>query len=332
VCYVSCVLFKNALQTTLTSNGAHPRTASAYLVSAILVLLGFAERVHARASDHVTLHYRSSGECPDVISSTLGAIDRQLGQSFQTTTQLVAEVDLIAHDADDFELVIDYSTSTDTSDHRVIHAESCSAAADAVALLVALALVPSQTPPEASKVEVAARPPSAAIAPLGSRNELGALVALDTAVMQRLAAGAGLELGINFGAWRVNLAAVQWIRQRVSRGSVQADIEYLSVALGACYLATFGPFEAGPCAHIEIGRLGGFASGAEAARADGARLQAAALGGQARLRLFSPVWIAVGASLEWLERRPRFVVDDVGLLHQPAEWGLRVVFGPLLVW
>ena len=296
------------------------------LLALICSPLLFVHAVHARASEHVTLRYEGSSDCAND-ASILRAIDRQLGGDFHTSSQLDANIRLIRHAESDYELSIDYSTSTHMTDHRVIHAESCKAATDAVALLLALALVPEQNAPKSADDERGAITEATV-----SRNEVGALGALDTAIMPLTAAGGGIHVGLNLGAWRVNLSAVQWIRQHVFNGTIRSDIDYLSFALGVCYLVALSAFEAGPCARVEIGRIGGFANGAAGARPDDARLEALGLGAQARLRLFSPVWLMLEPSLAWVERRPRLVLDDFLPVHQPGLWTFRILFGPLLVW
>lgn len=324
VCYVSRVQSRNAPKLPVTGRKTRRgrlRLVLTFALSALSMFVAFTSRVQARASDHVSLDYQASDDCSGA-RHILRAIDRQLGESFESDTQLRATVELHAHGPSDYELVVDYSSSSAAADHRVIHAESCEAAADAAALLLGLALVPKPPGDTATASSAAAL----------SHNELGVIGALDTAVMHRTTVGAGLLLALRFGAWRISLNAVQWLRQQIARDAVQVDIEYLSVALGACYLASLTILEAGPCLNLEIGRLGGFASGVDGARPDGARVQALALAAHVRLHVFAPLWLMVEPSVEWLERRPRFIVDEIGQLHQPAVWGMRVVFGPVFKW
>jgi hypothetical protein len=274
----------------------------------------------ADATSHVQLSYTAPSQCPQA-AEVLAAIDRQLGAGFQTDTQLQAQAEVIAHGSRDYELVIDYTASSGATDHRRVHAESCKSAAEGAALLLALALIPAEAAP----------PPAAAPTAL-PHNEFAFLAQVDSAIMPRLAIGMGLQVGLRLGAFRLQLMAAQWLRQQTNFGDIQSTFEFWSVGVGACYLADFDLVQAGPCTRIEIGRLAGYAEAVEAARPDGARLQAVSLGAQARLRLFSPLWLMFDAALEWLERRPEFIVTGFGRLHQPATWGARLAFGPLLIW
>jgi hypothetical protein len=277
---------------------------------------------HARAAEHIELTYTAPQGCPQR-DDVLRAIERQLGAQFSSDTRLRANARVTERGPQDYELVIDYSGSSGSSSDRRVHSESCAAAADAAALLLALALIPTAAAPAPAPVPSSSR---------AAGSELGLLTLLDSAVLPGIGFGFGLQFGLSLGAWRINLSVAQWLSEQVELTGAQVHLDLWSVDLGACYLGSWGAFQAGPCARVEVGRLSGYALGVDAGRPDGARLQAASLGAQARIRLFSPVWLLVELGLEWIERRPQFVVAGIGAAHHPDPWGARLGFGPLLIW
>jgi hypothetical protein len=159
------------------------------------------------------------------------------------------------------------------------------------------------------------------------------LAAGDGSVMPKFAFAGGVQLGFSLGALRVNLSALEWAPKDVRvREGAGAQLEYWSVGVGVCYLLGGPALQAGPCARIELGRLSGAPIGIDSGRPGGARTQAVALGGQLRFRVIPPVWLMLDVGAEWIERRPSFVVSDYGPLFQPARFGVRSSFGPLLIW
>jgi hypothetical protein len=279
-----------------------------------------ARAAHAQAAEHIELTYAAPDGCPQR-AEVLRAIERQLGPKFSTDTQLRARASVTERGPEDYELLVRYSGSSGTSSDRRVHSESCQAAADAAALLLALALVP---------VTVAPAPAEPGRRAAGS--ELGLVALLDTAVLPGVGFGAGLQFGLSLGAWHINLSVAQWLSKQLELTGAQVQIELWSVDVAACYLASWGALQAGPCVALEVGRLSGYAFGVDASRPGGARLQAASLGAQARIRVVSPVWLLLELGLEWIERRPQFVVAGLGTVHRPDPWGARLGFGPLLIW
>jgi hypothetical protein len=279
-----------------------------------------------RAADPLALELSFSAPegCPQR-EAVLRSIQAQLPSDFRSATRLRARAEVVQHGPQDFELVLEYSEDSGAHDARRVQSESCEAAADAAALLLSLALVPSHPPPPKS-------PPTAAAQPAPAHNEVGVVGQLDTALMPKLAFGAGLQLGLSFGAWRVNLSVVQWVMGQVAHDPVQVQLDYWSVGAGVCYLVGWSVFQTGPCAQVELGRMSGYAEAVDEAHFGGASVILVALSAQARLRVISPIWLMLDAGAEWLARRPRFEVAQLGLVHQPDAWGFRLAFGPLLIW
>ena len=288
-------------------------------------------RVLANAASSVQLSYDVPVGCPPALALT-GAIDAQLGDGYATDTVLRARVRVVARGARVYELSVDYSAASGVSDRRLMHAESCAAAVDAAALVLALALNPIQPAPLPAPMAAAspAETPTASSEPSFT---LAALALLDTALLQKPALGGALRIGVGLGPLQFSLGATYFVPDRVSSDAGTATLTFWSVDVGACYLTAWGPLALGPCGHFELGRQAGEVRGhVEAARSDGARLQAAALGGEVRVALSERFWLVADAAIEWIARRPQFVVTGSGTVGSANPFGARLGLGPQLVW
>jgi hypothetical protein len=279
----------------------------------------------ANAAQHITLHYVTPVSCAER-ADLVHAVDVQLGTGFITDTRLRADVQVIAHGAGDYELIVQYTTDSGAHDQRRIHGESCEAAMDAAALVLALALQPKDlgTPAEA--------PPKSVEAPdLGWA--AGAAVQVDTAATSALIVGAALRFEMSLGALRLNISVADFLAHDREHAGVDTRLQLWSADVGACYVVPLQFLRLGPCGHFELGHLAGKARGnLEAASAGSARLQAARLGTALRAQLFGPIWLAFDADLEWIARRPQFIATGIGTLSRSAPFGVRIGLGPLLIW
>jgi hypothetical protein len=278
--------------------------------------------VHADARAHVRLAFDAPEACPQA-EDVLAAIDKQLAPDFQTSTQLEAR-GRVREVPGGYELQIDYATGSGAKDRRSVRAESCSAATQAAALFLALALAP-EAPDQPDPPQ-----PTAAANPRPVRSELGIMGQLDTALLTPNAWGAGLQVGVQYGGLRITLAAAEWLSAQVN-GSVAGELCYWSVRLGACYMLDYDVVQLGPCLHGELGRMSGYAYDVADGRPDGARVQTFTAGAEGRVRLVAPVWLQIGAGFEWVQRRPRFMVGTERL-YQPEALGARVLVGPTVIW
>jgi hypothetical protein len=293
-------------------------------------------RAVASADQYVELRWNAPAGCPDR-SAVLRSIDGQLGANFVTDTHIRASAQVIAQDAEHFELHIEYTTDAGTHDERRIRGESCAAAADAAALVLTLALNPSLVEPKPVPTATPAEVPSAPRKDEQPRTatawSVEALALLDTAVMSKTAFGAGLRVGFQFGPVQLSVAGHYFFPDDVTVAGIDTRLHFWSVDLRACYMAQWSAVALGPCANFEVGRLAGEAHGAlDAAQSGAARLQAAKLGGEIRVRLYAPLWLALSAGVEWIARRPQFVVEGVGPVSSSTPFGARIELGPLLTW
>jgi hypothetical protein len=281
----------------------------------------YALPVAARASQHVTLRSSAPAGCP-TSDDMLRAIDAQLGADFSTDTTLRAEASISARGPHDFALQLSYDATPGFSDRREIRGESCSAVADAAALVLALALSPSKS---AARAAPAAQPSWAL--------EFGAFALLDTAGQAEVAFGGALRVGVGVGSLHIDISANDFVPTQSVHTGVTTRVHLWSIGVGACYLPSWGPWQLGPCVRFEMGQLSGEAQGSvEAAQAGSARLQAATLGAEMRLPVFTALWLVLDVGLEWIARRPQFEIVGIGTVSNPDTLGVRLAFGPLLTW
>jgi hypothetical protein len=296
------------------------------------VMLALCCRARAQPAQHVRLEWKVPAGCP-TRDAVLMAINRQLGNSFQTDTELRASAEIKEVGPEAFTLAIDYALAGQPAERREVPAESCRAAADAAALLIAVALSPQEAAP--------ATPPAAAAPKAGGeaneramqvRFEIAALGTLDTAIMPHVGAGAAVRLALGLDGFVLDLTPRVWASQRAEHAPASANVKAWAVELGVCYLLTLSSLQAGPCGRVEIGQLAANATGVDAATSGNARLQAMSLSLQVRSAVFPWLWLLLDAGADWIERRPQFVVDGIGTIHHPSTFGARLFLGPALIW
>jgi hypothetical protein len=236
---------------------------------------------------------------------------------------------------------------------RQLDAESCEAALDAVALVLALAVEPepSSVPagPELSpalldpvaRTDAAApahdaRPPNGPATSADRRTQprarsgtrvdgpalgLGAGVLGEVGVLPAPSLGARLAIGVGWRAWRLELAGLALLPRRAelaTNGGQSARIGWWAAQLAACR-RVIGAFEG--CVGSELGELSGEGSGVDAPRAAHGTWFAETLGAA-----FSSPWPSpsgpwswqLGSSLALAVVRPEFGFDGLGVLHRPS--------------
>lgn len=234
---------------------------------------------------------------------------------------------------------------------RELDAESCEAALDAAALVLALAVEPEPGLASASEVsrpalEPAARPHAAdpmgearrapGGAPAGADRSapsarsardagpglvLGAGVLGAVGVVPAPSLGGRLAIGVGWRAWRLELAGLALLPRRAELagdGGASAQIGWWAAQLGGCR-RVFGPFEA--CAGSELGELRGEGFGVDAPRAARGTWFAETLSAVCTSSWPSPSgpwsW-QLGSSLALAVVRPEFGFDGLGVLHRPS--------------
>lgn len=244
------------------------------------------------------------------------------------------------------------------SHHRTLVGDACDAVADGAALILALAVDPSAvarrrdaeappaTPAEAPGPSPPALPappvvdlpatvpvptvpvPRATPAAAATRWMLRAGGALDVGALPAVSGGPSLALTVAHGLLRVELGAA-WVapRQGLAAAGKGGDIDlaFGSLAVGAEARTRW--IDVGGLAGVEIGVLRAQGFGVTTPASASPPWVAVTLLGTLRRRLGARwnVVATVGAALPLL--RPRFVLDGIGAVQQPAALGLRAHAG-----
>jgi len=229
---------------------------------------------------------------------------------------------------------------------RELEAETCDAAIEAVALVLALAADAEARVPPTGPVPSAPSPPGARDALPGAASGhastsdtapgapppevalgLTAGVLGEVGLLPAPSLGARLGLDATFRAWRLELAGMALLPRRGelgSSGDVAADIGWCAAELTLCrHLA--GELEA--CASAELGQLRGEGAGVDAPQAARGTWFA-----WAPSAVWSAPWATppgrwswrLGAGAALAVVRPEFGFDGVGVLHRPSPVSGRV--------
>jgi hypothetical protein len=234
---------------------------------------------------------------------------------------------------------------------RTLAAESCRAAADATALIVALMIDPQAValhatppPPPAGGVARATRAPPpetdavASGASIGLPHSalvtalsLGPSVIVDAGTLPRLTYGAGARVGVRFGASALELGVLASAAERAAIAAttppVGGSFRFRSASLSACPAASRGRFELGACAVVELTQVNGTGFGVSSSFDNDARWLAVGGGALARLRLGRRFAIPLRIDLMAPLARPTFVLLRVpearGEVYRPSRVVMR---------
>jgi hypothetical protein len=304
------------------------RPAAAFAIS---MLAGVAAPRLASASS-VALDWVAPDGCPSS-AEVSDAIDRSVRQS-ASAARVRARV-VVTQEGGTFQASLDLG-DPGSLQTRHIEADSCSALADAVALVVTLAadsdVAPSarETPrhdvPPARPVSVreeARRSPPATSPP----PEWSATVSfvLDTATVPSKAGGLDFALGYRSSRASVEIDGVYLGPQSATladRPSQGARIWLAGVGARACYAAMAGQVDLGPCAGAAVAWIvaSGFGGPPDQPSDAIATMFVANLGARARLRVGQGLALRVTAEAVIPAQRPTFVIDGGGgdVFHVPA--------------
>ena len=222
-------------------------------------------------------------------------------------------------------------------DDRDLVGDSCQALADSAAVIMAMQLTPTHPKPLPQRDEPHPTPvrpkDSPRPAPPRSFFQLGLSGSADSAALPRLALGARADLGFSRARFYLGVSAALWLGQTETLAPAhpgQGRFGWRAASLWTCHATWGGAVRLGPCLAFEVGQLTARSSDV---RSPGAvsELWVAALGGGA-------FWVPLGSS--WLLtssvsaavplRRPSFVVEGIGEIHQPRAIGVRSALG--LAW
>lgn len=196
---------------------------------------------------------------------------------------------------------------------------------------------PSAPTPSAPAPAASPAPPSSGPAGAAPRARapgvslgLGAWAGADIGSIAPLSAGFGAVGALFYGRQRFDLGLGVWPERSstlADRPSAGGDVSLIAFSAGTCRAIPAGPFSLSPCGSLEIGRLSAAGFGVERPGSGAAPWVALKAGGMAA---WEP-WDSVGVTLR-LEAvvpfiRPRFILENVGAVHQPSAVAGRAAAG-----
>lgn len=230
-------------------------------------------------------------------------------------------------------------------DARELVGDSCQALVDSVAVILALQLSPTENDDNELRLPAPVRSAAPAPAPVPSADraqrasprsrfvQLALSGTADSAALPRLALGGRVELGSAVERWYFGAGFVQWLRQEEALGLARSGHGHFGWRAGffqVCHGTWGEQLRFGPCLGAELGQLSARSSNV---RVPGvvAEPWVAALGGIGFAAPFGP-HLSFTSSLQAVVplRRPSFVIEGIGEIHQPRPIGVRSALG--LAW
>jgi RNA polymerase sigma-70 factor (ECF subfamily) len=203
-------------------------------------------------------------------------------------------------------------TGGDNSGQRQLEAESCRAALDTAAWLIALAVKSSD--PKLTAAEPARAP--------SLRYELGAGALLDSASLPKAGLGSAARAGLAAGAWRVMLSGAYLLPQDQTLGSARGTVRVIEIAVTGCHLWDIYPVAMGPCLRAAMGSMSASSLSVLEPTTGSGRSQSLSAGAEARLRLADSIALFSDISLVWNQRRPEgSCCSEPGRCSSPAAGG-----------
>jgi hypothetical protein len=256
-----------------------------------------------------------------------------------------------------FELRLTIRTA-EVEESRTIVSASCSALAEASAVVIALAINPSketplepaepgassnaapaapETPRPAPPPSAPPRPPPRPVTPLRYRYAVGLGASLDAGTLPKLGAGMLASASVRVDRIRLGLLSTLWFRQEPTfdaSGQAGAAFDMIDVGAFGGYLVPVGAFAFGPVVNLEATfvKVRGF--GIRAPRAFGTQWLTAVVGGRAEVQLAT--WLGLFARVDAVfpVAAPTFTLGSASSsisLHEPALPGARLSFGTEIV-
>ncbi|MDB5216346.1 MAG: putative secreted protein [Myxococcaceae bacterium] len=290
------------------------RTTEALAAAAVILCL--AAPATARAAD---LEWVAPSGCSSR-ESVLDAVTRALGSSSTADVGAIRARAVVESSGRGWRVQLSTANG-----ERTLAADTCEQLAEAVALILALAVEPARAtaqpeeraaPPEPEKE--AALPASTAAK--ASLLAIGAGQVADFGTMPSAAAGAEIFAAIRVPPLRIEVAGALWApqRQSVVGTSAGGELMLISGVAHGCFLPVLDRFELGGCVGAGVDSMNANAFGPiVVSRGSGAWI---VLAGEARVGLSLLPWLAIhaGFGLQVPVTRPSFVIEGVGQVHRPA--------------
>jgi hypothetical protein len=305
----------------------------------LALALMFSGSARAQPVAGLTLHWSGPPECP-MPAETEAEIAALLPPGFEPEHAPAFEVRIEGLPDGSYRLQLRVPREDLTSVRTL---RSCAEAAEAAAVLIAMALesAPAVPPAPAPLPEPSGAEPRDDAPPAEQPRARGGW-ALTAAALGDVRSLPRPSVGVMLGAlWSVRALRLAWYGRYLPAQPVEglpsgatAQLDLYAFALNAALLWKLSAFTFGPAVEVELGYLRGQASGVEAARRAGAAWAAIAGGGVAEVRLHERISLQFGALLgvPWWESRFAFRDESTVFTSKPVvfRWflGVGVRVGP----
>ncbi|MDF2692491.1 MAG: hypothetical protein K0S65_874 [Labilithrix sp.] len=306
----------------------------------------------AAAALPLELSWDAPAGCPDALTVTR-RVEQILRGPPAAPVTVFARAKITGPSEGRYHLVLTLRTA-DVEETREIDAASCSALAEASAVVVALAIDPSKDgallpaeetpqPPTPPPAPSPAPPPPTKPAPShhhtatprqsppSTRLAIGAGGAVVSGMLPELGGGLIASGTLRFERFRVGLVGSYWVPQRASFGrNAGASFEMVEVGAFGGYLVPLGRFALGPSANLEVTHVDVKGFGIRAPRTSSTLWPTVALGARAEAQVAS--WFGVFARTDLLFPigAPAFglATDNASVrLHDPSLFSVRLSLG-----
>jgi hypothetical protein len=288
------------------------RTIEALAVAAVIAYLATPATARAAGLEWVAPSGCSSRQ------SVLDAVTRALGSRSTADVGALRARAVVESTGRGFRVQL-----STPSGERTLDADTCDQLAEAVALILALAVEPAPaTAQQEERVAPAEKVNEKPVAPAARARllALGGGQLADLGTLPGAAVGAEIFAAIRVPPLRIEVAGAFWGTQRQNVGSTDAggDLTLLSGVAHGCFLPVLDRFELGGCLGAGVDSMTATAFGPiVASRGAGTW---GVLAGEARVGFSMLPWLAVhaGFGLHVPVTRPSFVIEGVGQVHRPA--------------
>jgi hypothetical protein len=291
-------------------------------------LLGWPQAVGAEPSATFSFDWSAPNECPSQ-QQVQTEIARLLGGEIQLHEGALEAKSTISHGP---LWVADLTTKhAGQIGHRSIEAPSCKAAADAIALIVALLIDPDAVSSNSavSEPEVPLVPES----PKSNQRELAFLAGLHaqgrTGTLPGADLGLGLGVGVASARWRTDVRGTYGLVRDQSASLPSGASGRFSIATGSlteCFNLGQRRWGFGPCAALEAGRVSVMGFGATAGFSRHALWLALGAGGFLSLAMGQHLHALLEVDVIAPMYRPDYVFQDVpGVVFRAPAVGVRAL-------
>lgn len=323
------------------------RRVAALAFGASALLIG-GRAALAEQGDRVALRWSAPSGCPGG-DKVLSEIDRLLGERGARPPKPIQATATVAQDEHGGFRVHLETQGDGEARVREVRGASCAAIADATALILALMIDPAavaerdpaapapppapprRPPPPAPPASPprAPRPaPRAAAVPLSFR--FAAWVGGDVGSLPGVALGLGGTAALVYGPLRFELGVAGWpdrASSLASRPAAGGDVSLVAGKSGACFLFPVARFEIAPCTAFELGRIHAAGFGVSTPSEGSALWSALHAGALATWFPIERIGLSLRLDAVFPFSRPRFVLENVGPVHQASPVAGRAAFG-----